>query len=200
MAFGSKRWRLVVTAAMIVSLLGFTTAYVSLSKTLIPSIVEVSVSADTYQTLPDWLRHTKKSEIVWATIFSFGILMPLACFRRLSMLRFTSFFGVVCSATLMFVLLYELFANEEVVPQPPSDQFKRADYFNFTHKAIVETFPFIIFLFLYQPNIPPTYLEMTERTPKKMNTVLWRANSIAVACFLIVGMAGYLIFADRAEE
>lgn len=64
----------------------------------------------------------------------------------------------------------------------------------------METFPFIIFLFLYQPNIPPTYLEMTERTPKKMNTVLWRANSIAVTCFLIVGCSGYLVFADRPEE
>ena len=54
-AFGSKRWRVVVTVAMIVSLLGFTTAYVSLSKTLIPSIVEVSLSEETYATLPYWL-------------------------------------------------------------------------------------------------------------------------------------------------
>lgn len=105
---------------MIVSLLGFTTAYVSLSKTLIPSIVMVSVSEETYATLPEWLQSTEKSKVVWATIFSFGILMPLACFRKLSMLRFTSFFGVACSATLMFVLMYEFFGNEEVVPQPPS--------------------------------------------------------------------------------
>lgn len=38
-AFGSKRWRTVVAVSMIISLLGFTTAYISLSKTLIPSIV-----------------------------------------------------------------------------------------------------------------------------------------------------------------
>lgn len=60
-AFGSKRWRMVVTASIIVSLLGFTTAYVSLSKTLIPSIVEVSVSEETYATLPYWLQNNKKS-------------------------------------------------------------------------------------------------------------------------------------------
>jgi len=41
---------------------------------------------------------------------------------------------------------------------------------------------------------------MTERTPAKMNTVLWRANGIAVACFLLVGISGYLIFADKAQE
>ena len=51
-AFGSRRWRAVVAIAMIVSLLGFTTAYISLSKTLIPRIVEVSVSVETYATLP----------------------------------------------------------------------------------------------------------------------------------------------------
>jgi len=114
-AFGSKHWRKIVSYSMIISLLGFTTAYVSLSKTLIPSIIEVSVSEATYAQLPYWLQNNEKSKIIWATIFSFGILLPLACFRKLSMLRFTSFLGVACSGTLMFVLLYEFLCNEEVV-------------------------------------------------------------------------------------
>lgn len=74
------------------------------------------MSDETYAKLPFWLQNNEKSKVIWATIFAFGVLMPLACFRKLSMLRFTSFFGVVCSATLMFVLIYELFGNEEVVP------------------------------------------------------------------------------------
>jgi amino acid permease len=101
---------------MIISLLGFTTAYISLAKTLIPSIVEVSVSLETYANLPNWLQNNEMSRRIWATIFSFGILLPLASFRKLSMLRFTSLFGVVCSVTIMFVLIYEFFWNEEVVP------------------------------------------------------------------------------------
>ena len=112
LAFGSKQWRSAVSIAMIVSLLGFTTAYISLSKTMIPRIIEVSVSAETYAKLPTWLHNNT----MWATVFSFGVLLPLACFRKLSMLRFTSFFGVICSATLMFVLLYEYLFNKEVVP------------------------------------------------------------------------------------
>ena len=111
-AFGSKRWRTVVSIAIMVSLLGFTTAYISLSKTLIPSIVEVTVSTEVYETLPSWLQNTEISRKVWATIFSFGVLLPLAMFRKLSMLRFMSFFGVVCSGTLMLVLLYEFFGDE----------------------------------------------------------------------------------------
>ena len=33
-----------------------------------------------------------------------------------------------------------------------------------------------------------------------MNKVLVRANSIAVIVYFIVGLFGYLIFADRAKE
>ena len=68
-AFGSKHWRTVVSIAMMISLLGFTTAYISLSKTLIPSIVEVSVSTERYETLPTWLQNNELSRKVWATIF-----------------------------------------------------------------------------------------------------------------------------------
>ena len=99
--------------------------------------------------MPYWLQSNDKSRTIWATIFSFGVLLPLACFRKLSMLRFTSLFGVVCSAILMFVLLYEYLCDEDIVPQPPSSQLEKAEYFNLSWKSIVETFPFIIFLFLY---------------------------------------------------
>jgi len=64
----------------------------------------------------------------------------------------------------------------------------------------VETFPFVIFLFLYQPNIPLTYFELNERSYETMSKVIKRANAIAIACFLAVGIFGYLIFADRAQE
>lgn len=109
----------------------------------------MTVSAETYAQLPVWLQNTEQAKTVWATIFSFGVLLPLACFRKLSMLRFTSFLGVVCSAVLMLVLLYEFLFDTNVVPQPPQSQLAKADYFNLSVPAIVETFPFIIFLFLY---------------------------------------------------
>ena len=33
-----------------------------------------------------------------------------------------------------------------------------------------------------------------------MSKVIGRANLISCICFLVVGTAGYLIFADRAQE
>ena len=47
-AFLGKQWRVVVTTVMIIALLGVTTAYISLSKTMIPRIIEVTVSDTTY--------------------------------------------------------------------------------------------------------------------------------------------------------
>lgn len=41
---------------MLVSLLGFTTAYISLSKTLIPAIVEVTVAEESMASLPEWMQ------------------------------------------------------------------------------------------------------------------------------------------------
>jgi len=57
-AFGSRHWRTVVSVIMMVSLLGFTTAYISLSKTLIPNIVEVTYGRDNQHNLPNWLQNT----------------------------------------------------------------------------------------------------------------------------------------------
>ena len=116
MALGSKRYRMLISSAMIIALLGFTTAYISLSKTMIPRIIQVTVSEANYLQLPYWLQDNERSKIIWATIFSFGILLPMACFRKLSMLRFTSVFGVVCTTTIMLVLLYEFLFNDKVVP------------------------------------------------------------------------------------
>ena len=180
-----------------ISLLGFCTAYISLCKTLVPSIIVASVSQERYEQLPYWLQSNERGQFIWATVFAFGVLLPMACFRELSMLRFTSFFGVFCSLILMFSLMYEFEANEEIVPQPPHTQFQTAVYFNIDMTSIVNAVPFIIFLFAYQPNIPQTYRELNHRTPSKMNSVIVRTNSIALCIFLLVGITGYLIFADR---
>lgn len=114
-AFGSKHWRTVVSVTMMVSLLGFTTAYISLSKTLIPNIVVDTFGRDEKENLSVWLQNNETSRKIWATVFTFCILLPLAMFRKLSMLRYMSFFGVLCSIILMFVLCYEFAFDKAVV-------------------------------------------------------------------------------------
>jgi len=123
----------------------------------------------------------------------------MACFRELSMLRFTSFSGVACTMILMMVLLSELGFDGKVC-ENPVQQFSEADYFNFDGENIVIAIPFIIFCFMYQPNVPQTYSELKVKTPAQMTKVLLSANVVAVAVYMIVGTTGYLIFADRAKE
>lgn len=67
-------------------------------------------------------------------------------------------------------------------------------------ESIINAVPFIIFLYMYQPNIPQTYSELQQKTPKTMSKVLFRANLSAVVVYLLVGFFGYLTFADRAFE
>ena len=55
LSFGSKKWRTVASLFLMISLLGFCTAYISLCKTLIPSIIVASVSQERYNELPYWL-------------------------------------------------------------------------------------------------------------------------------------------------
>jgi amino acid permease len=148
-----------------VSLLGFTTAYISLSKTLIPSIAVAQVGVGNAHKLPHLLQMNEHSKILWASIFSFVFLLPMACFRELSMLRYTSLLGVACSFTLAVVLLQQFFSNKDIVPQPALSQFSEADYFKLDSEAVICAIPFIIFLFMYQPNIPQTYSELQIRTP-----------------------------------
>ena len=99
----------------------------------------------------------------------------------------------------MLSLAYVFYMNNEVVPQPAVSQFKRAEYFRFTGETIIHALPFILFLYLYQPNVPHIYSELRIRTPEQMNKVLIRANSISATLFSLVGIFGYLVFADRIK-
>ena len=72
----------------------------------------------------------------------------MACFRQLSMLRFTSFSGVACTMILMMVLLYELGFDTDVC-ENPVQQFSEAEYFKFKGENIIIAIPFIIFCFMY---------------------------------------------------
>ena len=103
-AFRGRKWRAVTSVFTMVSLLGFTTAYVSLIKTLIPSIAVSLVGPQNEASLPWLLQNNESSRVFWATIFSFAVLMPLACLRKLSSVRFFSMLGVLCSLVLMAVL------------------------------------------------------------------------------------------------
>ena len=73
-------------------------------------------------------------------------------------------------------------------------------FFNISTYNVINAVPFIIFMFIYQPNVPQTYMELHVRTKRTINQVIVRTNTIALVIFLIVGFFGYLIFVDSLQE
>ena len=129
-----------------ISLLGFTTAYISLAKTLIPSLAAGHVADPA--TLPTFLQNTSGARILWASVFAFCLLLPLACAQELSMLRYTSLLGVICSLLILLVMIGQFSCNKEVVPEPMTQLTEHAVYWDMNMSSVVTAVPFIIFLYM----------------------------------------------------
>jgi amino acid permease len=83
---------------------GFLISYIALFKTLMPYTIE-SLGVP----IPDWLGQKDTTgestgEIVWATIFCFGLLLPLSIPRSLVALRFTSLLSFAISIFIVMVI------------------------------------------------------------------------------------------------
>mmetsp|Transcript_55640 Transcript_55640/g.76516 ORF Transcript_55640/g.76516 Transcript_55640/m.76516 type:complete len:133 (+) Transcript_55640:756-1154(+) len=115
--------------------------------------------------------------------------------REVNSLRFSSLFGVLCSAYLTLAVFFVFWCDKEQVPEP-SNNFANAEYFRFSFSGFVSTVPLIIFAYMYQVNMPMIYNELQERSYKKMSKVLIIGSSSAVFLYLLVGIFGYLTFND----
>ena len=74
MAYG-HRFSYLVSVFILVSLLGFATAYVALAKNLIPSTMENVFGKGN---LPNQLKNDEYGRFMSVTIFCFGIFLPLS--------------------------------------------------------------------------------------------------------------------------
>lgn len=62
--------------------------------------------------------------------------------------------------------------------------------------GVVSSFPFIIFAYMYQVNIPQLYTELEKRNHRQMSKVLIGGTFVAVLLYIIVGVWGYVTFVD----
>ena len=173
---------------VILTLLGVVIAYIVLVKALIPQTIQ--------SLTPYTISGIANSQPFWATVVTYGIIFPLSLLRNMSSLRFTSVIGFVCIIYISLLVFVEYFIVTTNIPA----NWQRANVFKVSIRGIFGSFPLIIFSFLYQPNIPAIYTELRHKSLQRIDKVLVLATIISVSIYVIVGIFGYVTFADLPVE
>eukprot|EP00347_Sterkiella_histriomuscorum_P013193 403365653 len=195
MSFG-KTWRPIMSLSMLVSMIGFQIACQTLLKTLIPELFE-QVFKDIQ--LPYWLQKNDTGTLLYATLLTVFIILPLSIPSELNQTMFVSTLGSFCSIFTVFVIVYEFFMNDIVVPDKIS-QIRHVQWFIFEWDRIVESIPFIVFLYMYQGIIPQMYKELDRRSLNRMDRIILRSSYGIVLIYLVIGIFGYLTFSDKISK
>ena len=111
----------------------------------------------------------------------------------MSSLRFSSIFGFACVLYLTILIIVEFF----FVTEHKTANWKNARLFHVSINGIFGSFPLVIFAFLYQPNIPSIYMELNNKSLKRMDKVLTRGSIICIVIYIVVGIMGYATFVDK---
>ncbi|KAG2375248.1 hypothetical protein C9374_009871 [Naegleria lovaniensis] len=123
------------------------------------------------------------------------ILFPLTCLKRISFLFFTSYFAVMCVIYILLVIVVGFFNK-----LPSLD--KRLDHSILLFQTpenifqLFVAFPILFFSFGNSITLIPIYLELKNRSQKKMGHIVNGASLICLVCYLIAGIFGYIQFGD----
>lgn len=123
------------------------------------------------------------------------ILFPLTCLKRIGFLFFTSYFAVICVVYVLLVIIVGFF-----IKLPSLD--KRLDHSILLFQTpenifqLFVAFPILFFSFGNSITLIPIYLELKNRSQKKMSHIVNGASLICLTCYLIAGIFGYIKFGD----
>ena len=99
----------------------------------------------------------------------------------------------------IFVLSFDSSSPEE----PDQDFGQRFDSAiknnNISVNGIFSSIPLIVFSYMYQPLIPAIYHELTNKSVKKMNKILYLGTGLASCLYIMVGIFGYVTFSNHRE-
>ena len=78
--------------------------------------------------------------------------------------------------------------------------FKDARYFHITAEGLINAVPFVVFAFMYQPNIPIVYRELNNRNYRRMEKVIVRVSGSVVVLYVFDSAFGYLCLVYKPKE
>ena len=110
-----KRCRSITSALNLACLVGFITNYIVYVKSMLPELILLFGEEESFS---PFLVSQKWGQVFWATIFSFFILFPMSLPRSINALRFSSFFGVLCSVYLSLAVFCIFNFDKDLVPNP----------------------------------------------------------------------------------
>ena len=128
--------------------------------------------------------------MVWGTIFAFGVVFPLSIPRSMAALRFSSLFGFFCSIYLVSVITLLFWFNRNLVPDLGKTLGNIDHYFRWDGVGLLRTIPFIIFAYMYQPNVPLIYKELERQEYGRMEKVVIRGSGLVIFVYVFAATFG----------
>uniref|UniRef100_K3WZD2 Amino acid transporter transmembrane domain-containing protein n=1 Tax=Globisporangium ultimum (strain ATCC 200006 / CBS 805.95 / DAOM BR144) TaxID=431595 RepID=K3WZD2_GLOUD len=128
-------------------------------------------------------------------------VLPLALFRSLESLRFSSLFSIVCIVfmALVIVIKYFQFVHLGLAPDI-SYQLHHLTLFDWQLARLLTAFPLVIFAYTCHPNVLPIYLVLKRRSSRRMYKVMNRSVGIAAAVYALCGAFVVLTFGERTKS
>lgn len=90
------------------------------------------------------------------------------------------------------------FVDRKLVPDM-GESFEKASYFNVSYEGLTYAVPYIVFAFMYQPNIPIVYRELIDRNYRRMAKVVVRGSFSVVILYILACVFGYLGLVSRPD-
>lgn len=98
----------------------------------------------------------------------------------------------------MLCLVFLFFVDRKLVPDI-GESFKKASYFNVSYEGLTYAVPYIVFAFMYQPNIPIVYRELIDRNYRRMAKVVVRGSFSVIILYILACVFGYLGLVSRPD-
>lgn len=88
-------------------------------------------------------------------------------------------------------LVFLFLVDRTLVPSM-KENFKTAKYVDISYDGLVNAVPFVVFAFMYQPNIPIVYRELHNSNYERMGKVIVRGSGSVVVLYILASVFGYL--------
>ena len=120
---------------------------------------------------------------------------PASLARTLGALRYSFLLGIVFVGYLAIVVIIESF-NKNICNI--SQNYEQSSKFDIT--GFLSTFPIAIFSFTCHSNVLDVYQELQRKSRRRMSKVLSRVMIIALILYVLVGVFGYITFANNTDQ